>query len=50
MDFSITFLGDGILFGCTYFGKNDRIEEYDDEDWNEFNIYLFLVQFKFRWW
>lgn len=50
MDISVTLLGDGALLGFTYFGKDDRIEEYNDEDWNEFNIYLLLIQVKFRWW
>lgn len=50
MDVAVTLLGDGALLGFTYFGKNDRIEEFADEDWNEFNLYLLFVQVKFRWW
>ena len=33
MDFSITLMGDGALFGFTYFAKGD----VDEDDWNEFN-------------
>ena len=44
MDFSITLLGDGALFGFTYFAKDDRIEEFEEEDWAELNIYLVIAK------
>jgi hypothetical protein len=45
----IRLLGDGALFGFTYFSKNDRIEEFEHEDWNELNIYLVFIAITLRW-
>jgi len=45
MDFQIVSIGDGILFGATYYSKND----VDGEDWAELNLYLFIVRLTWRW-
>lgn len=45
-DFQIVSIGDGMLFGATYYSKNDIAEE----DWAELNIYLFIVKLTWRWW
>lgn len=45
----VRLLGDGILFGVTYFQKGDRVPEFADEDWHELNIYLFLIAITLRW-
>ena len=45
MDFSITLMGDGALFGFTYFAKGD----VDEDDWNEFNLYLVICRLTWRW-
>ncbi len=45
----IRLLGDGLLFGFTYFSKDERNEEYAHEDWNELNIYLFMFAITLRW-
>ncbi len=50
MDIQVTLLGDGALLGFTFFGKNDRIEAFEDEDWNEFNLYLIIAKVTLRWW
>lgn len=50
MDFRIELLGDGALLGFTFFGKDDRIEAYEEEDWNELNIYLVIAKLTWRWW
>ena len=50
MDLTITLLGDGALFGFTYFAKGDRIEGFEDEDWAELNIYLVIVRFSWKFW
>lgn len=47
---SITFLADGALLGLTFFPKGDRAPEFQDEDWNELNIYFIVVRLTFRWW
>ena len=41
---AITFLADGALLGLTYFPKGDRAPEFEDEDWNELNIYFIVVR------
>jgi hypothetical protein len=46
MDFQITLMGDGALFGFTYFSKGD----VDEEDWNELNLYLVICRLTWRWW
>ena len=43
----IQLLGDGILCGFTYFHKNDRIKQFEDEDWHELNLYMFILNFVF---
>tara|TARA_Y100001938_G_C7918936_1_gene343408 strand:+ start:174 stop:314 length:141 start_codon:yes stop_codon:yes gene_type:complete len=45
MDFQIVSIGDGMLFGATYYSKDDVIEE----DWAELNIYLFIIKLTWRW-
>ena len=45
MDFQIVSIGDGMLFGATYYSKDDVIEE----DWAELNIYLLIVKLTWRW-
>jgi hypothetical protein len=49
-DTSITLIADGALFGLTYYPKEDRAPEFEEEDWNELNIYLLVVRITFRWW
>jgi|TARA_B100001094_G_scaffold323273_1_gene373849 hypothetical protein len=48
MDFRITLLADGLLFGFTYYSKGDIVIK-DDEDWAELNLYLFIVKLTWRW-
>ena len=45
MDFEIISIGDGVLFGLTYYSKDDVVEE----DWAELNIYLLIVKLTWRW-
>ena len=45
MDFQIVSIGDGMLFGATYSGKDDVAEE----DWTELNLYLFIFRLTWRW-
>ena len=45
MDFQIVSMGDGFLFGITYYSKDDVAEE----DWAELNLYLFIVRLTWRW-
>ena len=44
-DFEIVSIGDGFLFGMTYYSKDDVMEE----DWDELNIYLGIMKLKWRW-
>jgi hypothetical protein len=44
-DFEIVSIGDGMLFGATFYGRDDVLEE----DWAEFNLYLGIVKLKWRW-
>ena len=50
MEISVTLFNDGMLFGFTHYGKNDRVSEYDTEDWNEINIYFILIKITLKWW
>jgi len=45
----IELLGDGVLFGFTYFGLGDRLPAFADEDWCELNIYLLIIKISLRW-
>ena len=40
---------DGLLIGFTYYGIGDRAPQFSDEDWNELNIYFFVVAITLRW-
>ena len=44
-DFEVVGIGDGFLFGMTYYSKDDVY----DEDWAELNIYLGIIKLKWRW-
>tara|TARA_R110002012_G_scaffold96393_2_gene232375 strand:- start:2407 stop:2547 length:141 start_codon:yes stop_codon:yes gene_type:complete len=46
MDFKIIGLAHGPLIGFQYI---DKIGD-DEDDWNEFNIYLLIVCLSWRWW
>jgi len=46
MDFKIIGLAHGPLIGFQYI---DKIAGNED-DWNEFNIYLLIVCLSWRWW
>ena len=39
-------IGDGALLGVTFYGKDDRL---DEEDWNELNLYFFVIAISIRW-
>ena len=43
-DFEIVSIGDGFLFGMTYYSKDDVM----DEDWAELNLYLGFVRLTWR--
>ena len=45
----VDLMADGVLFGFTYFGVNDRAEAFAGEDWFELNIYLFILRISIRW-
>ena len=42
-------MGDGVLCGFTYFSKEDRIKQFEDEDWHELNLYLLVIKITLRW-
>ena len=44
MDFKIIALADGPLVGFQYIPSSDQ-----EDDWTEFNIYLLLFCFSWRW-
>ena len=44
-DVEVVSIGDGFLFGITYYSKDDVMEE----DWAELNLYLGIIKIKWRW-
>tara|TARA_B100001094_G_C18153873_1_gene785286 strand:- start:70 stop:252 length:183 start_codon:yes stop_codon:yes gene_type:complete len=50
MEISVTLFSDGMLFGFTHYGKNDKAFEYESEDWNELNIYFIILKLSLKWW
>ncbi len=51
MEFRIVALGHGVLFGAQYFEKEHNVVDpvTGIEDFNEFNVYLFLVCLSWKW-
>lgn len=45
----IQLMGDGVLCGFTYFSKEDRVKQFEDEDWHELNLYLLIIKITLRW-
>ena len=44
-DFQIVTQGDSFLMGLSYYSKDDVAEE----DWAELNLYLGIVNIRWRW-